>query len=231
VAGPTRAGRNATEVTDGRSSLVAVGPRRSTALAGLPQHDGAAVRWYRQAAEQGLALAQFRLGLMHFSGRSIAPEDSEALHWCRRAAEPGLGAAQGWQGELYAADRGVSQDKGQAHAWFNLAAARLPQGVWSKNANACRSVYRTVSRVKSGGRVAYCLSPAGLIVCKDGSLCDAFPGSWTSLSTFYKLLEIERVWFRAVCHPTPLAVAWPTPLLSWSTSVTSYLPSLGHQGG
>ena len=49
-----------------------------------------------------------------------------------------------------------------------------------------------MQRVQSGGRVAYCLSLTGLIACKDGSLSDAFPGSWTPLSTFYKLLEIER---------------------------------------
>ena len=50
----------------------------------------------------------------------------------------------------------------------------------------------------------YCLSPAGLIACKDGSLCDAFPGSWTPLSTFYKLLEIERARFGTA----PRLAAW-----------------------
>ncbi len=55
-----------------------------------------------------------------------------------------------------------------------------------------RSIYHTLSRVKSGGCVAYFLSPAGRIACKEGSLCDAFPGSWTPLLTFYKLREIER---------------------------------------
>jgi hypothetical protein len=49
--------------------------------------------------------------------------------------------------------------------------------------------------VKSGGRVVYCLSPAGRIAGKDGSLGDAFPGSWTPLATFYTLLEIERSTF------------------------------------
>jgi hypothetical protein len=49
-----------------------------------------------------------------------------------------------------------------------------------------------MQRVPSGGRVAYGLSLTGLIACKDGSLGDAFPGSWTPRSTFYKLREIER---------------------------------------
>ena len=38
----------------------------------------------------------------------------------------------------------------------------------------------------------YCLSPTGLIARKDGSLCDVYVRSGTPLSTFYKLLEIER---------------------------------------
>jgi hypothetical protein len=41
----------------------------------------------------------------------------------------------------------------------------------------------------------YCLSPAGRIACKDGSLCDAFPGSWTLRSTCYTLREIARSFF------------------------------------
>ena len=50
----------------------------------------------------------------------------------------------------------------------------------------------SMQRAQSGGRVAYCLSLTGLIACKDGSLCDAFPGSWTPRATFYKLRDIER---------------------------------------
>jgi predicted HicB family RNase H-like nuclease len=33
------------------------------------------------------------------------------------------------------------------------------------------------------------------IACTDASLCEAFSCPWTPLSTFYKLLEIERVEF------------------------------------
>jgi len=35
-------------------------------------------------------------------------------------------------------------------------------------------------------------SVAGLIACKDARLFNAFTCPWTSPSTFYKLLEIER---------------------------------------
>ena len=55
-----------------------------------------------------------------------------------------------------------------------------------------RSIYSSVSRVKSGGGTASLLSVAGLIACKDMSLFEAFSCPWTPSSTFYKLLEIER---------------------------------------
>ena len=54
--------------------------------------------------------------------------------------------------------------------------------------NPCRSIAHTVSRVKSGGSTAYLLTVAGLIVCKDAGLFEAFSRPWTPPSTFYKLL-------------------------------------------
>jgi hypothetical protein len=48
-----------------------------------------AVYWYRQAAEQGHAKAQYNLGLMYESGRGIAKDDTQAVYWFRKAAEQG----------------------------------------------------------------------------------------------------------------------------------------------
>ena len=42
------------------------------------------------------------------------------------------------------------------------------------------------------------LSVAGFIACKDASCFEAFSCPWTSPSTFYKLLEIERRVFALV---------------------------------
>jgi hypothetical protein len=41
---------------------------------------------------------------------------------------------------------------------------------------------------------------AGLIACKDASFFEAFLCPWTSSSTFYKLLEIERIKFDNQTH-------------------------------
>jgi hypothetical protein len=51
-----------------------------------------------------------------------------------------------------------------------------------------RSIYHTLSRVKSGGGTMYLLAVAERIACKDASLFGVFSCSWTPPSTFYKLL-------------------------------------------
>lgn len=52
------------------------------------------MRWYRLAAEQGYADAQFRLGLMYAEGRGVAKDDAEAVRWYQLAAAQGHAGAQ-----------------------------------------------------------------------------------------------------------------------------------------
>ena len=47
------------------------------------------VRLYRLAAEQGLAEAQFYLGVMYRDGQGVAQDDVEAVRLWRLAAEQG----------------------------------------------------------------------------------------------------------------------------------------------
>jgi hypothetical protein len=42
---------------------------------GVPQSDVEAARWYRKAADQGDAGAQYNLGLMFDQGRGVAQSD------------------------------------------------------------------------------------------------------------------------------------------------------------
>ena len=44
---------------------------------------------YRKAAEQGLANAQFNLGVMYHKGRGVPQSYEEAAKWFRKAAEQG----------------------------------------------------------------------------------------------------------------------------------------------
>jgi TPR repeat protein len=56
---------------------------------GVAQSDAEAVAWYRKAAEQGYAYAQFNLGFMYEEGRGVGQSDAEAVAWYRKAAEQG----------------------------------------------------------------------------------------------------------------------------------------------
>jgi uncharacterized protein len=58
---------------------------------GVPQDYVEAVKWYRKAADQGNARAQFDLGIMHAEGRGV-PQDYVSAHmWFT------LSAAQGYE--------------------------------------------------------------------------------------------------------------------------------------
>ena len=48
-----------------------------------------AVNWYRKAAEQGNADAQYMLGVAYMSGDGVVQDEAEAMKWYRKAAEQG----------------------------------------------------------------------------------------------------------------------------------------------
>ena len=51
--------------------------------------------WYRLAADQGDAAAQFNLGVMYDNGRGVLKDEAEAVRWYRLAAEQGDADARG----------------------------------------------------------------------------------------------------------------------------------------
>ena len=61
---------------------------------GVSQNDRQAVFWYRKAAEQGDAKAQFNLGVMYMDGRGVAQDDRQAVAWFQKAAAQGDTGAQ-----------------------------------------------------------------------------------------------------------------------------------------
>ena len=80
-----------------------------------------AVRWNRLAAEQGLAAAQFNLGVMYHAGAGVPQDAAEAVRWYRLAAAQGHAEAQVSLGVMYADGRGVPEDDAEAVRWFRLA--------------------------------------------------------------------------------------------------------------
>ena len=81
------------------------------------------MKWFRLAAEQGLASAQSNLGGMYYEGRGVRQDDKTAVKWYRLAAEQGLAFAQGNLGTMYANGTGVIQDNVYAHMWGNIGAS------------------------------------------------------------------------------------------------------------
>ncbi len=73
-------------------------------------------------AEQGMAAAQFNLGVMYEKGRGVKQDDFEAVKWFRKAAEQGMADAQFNLGFMYDKGRGVKQDDFEAVKWFRKAA-------------------------------------------------------------------------------------------------------------
>ncbi len=92
-----------------------------TLKAQVEQDDAEAVKWFRKAAQQGLADAQFQLGAMYDKGRGVKQDAAEAVEWFRKAAEQGFADAQLGLGAMYERGRGVKQDRVETYAWWNLA--------------------------------------------------------------------------------------------------------------
>lgn len=86
------------------------------------QDYAAAMKWYRQAANQGDVTAQHYLGVLYFNGQGVPKDYVEAMSWFRKAADQGSVAAQRTLGTLYTAGEGVQQNYGEAMKWDRMAA-------------------------------------------------------------------------------------------------------------
>lgn len=81
-----------------------------------------AVDWFRKAAAQQFAPAEFQMGQLYDFGFGVAQDDAQALAWYRSAAEHGSAPAQRSVGEFYTKGRGVTADSVEAMRWFRLGA-------------------------------------------------------------------------------------------------------------
>lgn len=91
--------------------------------AGVAQNDADAVKWYRKAADQGLAQAQSKLAAAYMAGKGVPQDYAGAISLVRKSADQGYAEAQFNLGIRYAVGLGVPQDYIQAHKWCNLGAA------------------------------------------------------------------------------------------------------------
>ena len=82
------------------------------------------MRWYKLAAAQGLASAQYNLGFMYSNGQGVIQDYAEAVRLYKLSAAQGDASAQFNLGLMYAQGQGVLQNNVQAHMWFNIAAVK-----------------------------------------------------------------------------------------------------------
>ena len=83
-----------------------------------------AVEWYRKAAAQGHAEAQFRLGMMYYIGKGVSVDNAKAVEWYQKAAVQGIAGAQSMLGMMYYFGAGVPKDVTKSVEWYQKAAAQ-----------------------------------------------------------------------------------------------------------
>ena len=77
------------ELRAGCSQFSVTGGAAYTYGKGVAQDYAQAVKWYRKAAEQGVANAQYILGLMYVKGQGVPQNYSESYVWSSLAAASG----------------------------------------------------------------------------------------------------------------------------------------------
>ena len=108
-------------VPDRIADVYAIEQAFSTLQTYVMDHEGK-LKWYRKAAQQGHARAQFNLGAYHDRGEGAPRDYAQALKWYRKAADQGDAAAQCNLGVCYGLGHGVPRDHAEAVKWYRKAA-------------------------------------------------------------------------------------------------------------
>ena len=112
------------DASTGAKELVAIGWTRNQ-IVHLGQHtnDVVAAVWFRLAASQGHAGAQFRLGNAYAQGTGVGMDKERAVMWHEEAAAQGDRYSQYVLGCFFENGDGVPVDCDAAVRWYRLAAA------------------------------------------------------------------------------------------------------------
>lgn len=81
-----------------------------------------AAQWYRKAAIEGDAGAQYCLGWLYYAALGVKLDEAEAAKWFRMAAEQGVSEAQKALGDMYLRGEGVEKSDAEALNWYHKAA-------------------------------------------------------------------------------------------------------------
>jgi TPR repeat protein len=111
-----------------------LGLKFATGTEGEGQDYEQAAHWYRQAAEQNHALAQFNLAMMYLEGQGVEQDAAEAAIWFQKAAVQGDAGAQfnlGMNHRRASLERkptNAAESRIEAYKWFQLSAAQGYKG-------------------------------------------------------------------------------------------------------
>lgn len=89
---------------------------------------GEALPILKKLAEQGIAPAQYSLGVIYSNAQGVPRDYPQALRWYRLAADQGYALAQVRLGMMYKDGEGVQRDFGTALAWTRKAADQGEMG-------------------------------------------------------------------------------------------------------
>jgi hypothetical protein len=81
---------------------------------GVPQDHAEAAKWFRRAADQGLAGGQFNLGVLYGNGQGVPKDFVQAYLWFSLAAKQGFGNAARFL-DVAKNDMSEAQKKEAAH--------------------------------------------------------------------------------------------------------------------
>jgi len=92
---------------------------------GAPKNYTESGKWYAKAAAQGVAEAQFQLGVRYYEHGKQAKKNYEtAFSWFYKAALQGMAEAQYNVGLMYQLGRGVATNRVEAYKWYIVSAAQ-----------------------------------------------------------------------------------------------------------
>ena len=107
------------------------------------------MKWYRNAADQGLAIAQLNVGLLYSEGHGVPKDKAEAARWYRKAADQRFALAQGELGRVYYLGWGLPQDYVQAYVSLSLTGSRWGPGAQYLEAVAAKMTPAQIAQAKA----------------------------------------------------------------------------------
>jgi len=97
-------------------------PNAKLDYSSLPKEYRTTIKWLTMAANEGLASAQYNLGLMYLNGSGVSQDDKTAFKWIQKAAIQRHVNAEYHLAVLYAKGQGVTRDREVAIEWLKIAA-------------------------------------------------------------------------------------------------------------